>query len=659
MKSVKFKLLAIFIPILCLALLGVAWLNHNKAKEFLQQNFEENAMTQLELLQVKLDERLSKHVEILSNIASSQDINGMDTAQQMKYLKQKLDEYPAYSMFFVSDEAGNVNTTEGKTANIKDRDYFNKIINGEPYVISDPMKSKTSGEETIVFASPIKNDSGNIIGVIGTSFPSENLHALVREVKIGQTGYAFITQKNGLIISHPDEDLVLSENVTKLGVPALAKAHESVQNGDHDFTRYTFQGVDKYSFYTQLPTTGWGVFLTAPVDEASTQLSYLAKLSFVTAAVVLLIAVVIVIVFSSRMVRPIQRLSEITSRVAEGDLTLNIDHESADEIGTLGQNFNAMVKKMQQLLGEISSVSNHVKGSSDVLVAASEETKQSAEQVATAISELASGTTDIVTSVGNVTNNVSEMNHTLDNISQFAEDVKITSDESKATAHQGTIYVKDAIEKISKTNDTVKQTATIIDKVDQQSKEIGNVISIITGIAEQTNLLALNASIEAARAGDGGKGFAVVAEEVRKLAAETTHSAEQIAKIIGETQQESKRAVSSIESGTRDVEEGLDAVIQAGNAFEDITESVEKVSQQNEQINSAIRELEAISKGIGADMESISAVTEQSSASAEQVSAASQQQAAGASHISHDATKLAELSEELQGMLKQFRTKED
>lgn len=654
-NSVKSKLLFVIIPILTIALIAVALINHNKAKGFLEDNFEEKSMVQLELLKTKLNERLTSHAERLKNIASSSEIRSMNKDIQMKYMEKMIKEYPQYDMFFITDTKGNSFTTENKEANISDRPYFQEIMSGKPYVISNPITSKTSGKVSIIFATPILDHNKKVNGMFATSFPLDNLHKIVEEVKIGQTGYAFVTQSDGLIISHADKSLVQKLNITEMGEPKLEKAHAEVQKGQKGMVRYTFKGVEKYNFYSQLPITGWDLYLTAPVKEASSQLSYLAKLSFVTAAIVLIAAIIIIVIFSTRLVRPIQKMSELTSHVAAGDLTIKVEHSAKDEIGVLGNNFNAMIGKMQALLKQIGIVSHQVKDSSGQMVQKSEETKISAEQVASSIEELATGTSDIVSSVSNVSNKVNEMNSTLSQITYFVEDVSKTSKQSNESAEKGQVYVNEAIAKISEANQTVMETAAIIRKVDQQSAEIGDVIAIITGIADQTNLLALNASIEAARAGDGGKGFAVVAEEVRKLANETAKSAEQIASLISQTQAQSHQAVESIDTGSKVVQDGMQAVLKSGEAFKEIASNVNKVSQENDNIVKSIRNLEDISIGIGSDMENISAVTEQSSAGAEEVSAASQQQAAGAYQMASDAENLSKLSEDLKQLMDQFK----
>jgi len=655
MKSIKTKLLAVIIPIICIALILVSYINHNKAKEFLEADFERLSLTNLEKIQGKLDDTFTVHIERLKGFAQSSDVISGDKVKQKAYLNRIANKFNDYSVLLISDSKGDTVTSVNSTANITDREYFQRIMAGEDFVISDPVISKADNSTTIVFAVAVKNDKGQTIGVFGGTFPIESLQQLVSEVKVGETGYAFLTEQEGLILEHPNDSLVLKKSLNELGIPALTTALDEVQAGKIGSIRYTFEEVDKYTFYKKLNSNNWVLFIGVPVAEATSELSYLAKLSFVTGGVILLFAIIIVFIFSSRLVKPIQRMSNLTSAVAKGDLTLAVDHKAKDEIGILGTNFNTMISGMQNILAQINAVSDHVKDSSTTLVNSSEETKQSAEQVAIAINELATGTSDIVNSVSSVTDKVQHMSNNLNDLSKFANEVNETSLQSKELSEKGEILVHQAIESIREANNQVQETAEIIKLVDKRSTEIGKVIEMITRIAEQTNLLALNASIEAARAGDAGRGFAVVAEEVRKLASETNNSAVRIANMISETQTESGRAVKSIELGLNVVEDGMQAVIQSGQAFTEISKNVMTTSEQIDKTNSSIRNLEEISISITENMESISAVTEQSSASAEEVSAASEQQAASAVQISNDAVELSKLSNDLQKMMTQFK----
>lgn len=657
MKSIKSKLLFTLIPVIIIALAAVSWVNHNKAKDFLEETFEEKAFLQLENIKTIINDQLTLHIERLDSISKDPSIQSMDKDLQLKNIEQRVQGYSEYNMMFIADHKGDALTSDNKLFNISDRPYFQAIMKGQDSVVSDPVVSKASGESVIVIASAIKRDN-QAIGVVGVTMPLKHLTTVANQVKVGETGYVSITQSDGLVIVHPKESLIMKEKIQDLGVAELASAHDNANNGLIGLEKYTFDGTERYIFYRNIPETNWGLYEIVPVKEATGQLSYLAMLSFVTAFVVIIFTIIIIIIFSSRLVKPIRVLSHMTTSVANGDLTIDInDHKGNDEVGTLGRNFGTMIKNMQDMLVKVKDVSNHVKTSSETLVSSSEETKRSAEQVAVTIADLANGTMDIANSVTNTTDQIGSMKETVGKISNYSNEIIETSRLSLKSTEKGQETSNLALQKMREMSATVNDTSIVIQGLDKKSKEIGDIVQMITNIAEQTNLLALNASIEAARAGDHGKGFAVVAEEVRKLANETTDSADKISALVTQTQHESKRAVESADIGKRVVDEGTATVKQAAAVFEEISKYVDEVLRKNENIHEEIRQLEDFSNHIATDMESIASVTEQASAGAQEVSAASQQQASSANVISDDAVRLSELAEQLKEVMSQFKIK--
>lgn len=659
MKSIRSKLLIMIIPILTISLIGIAWINHSKATEFLLQNFRDKSTVDLRNLQGNIEGWIQNQIGRMTTMASTTDVTRMDQQTTIRYLKERQKEHPEFNTLLYALPNGEAYTTLDQKANIGDRQYFQDVIGGKPVAISNVLIHKVTKEPIIAIACPILDESGKIKGVLGATISIKTMNEMISKAKFAQTGYAFLVQQDGTFIAHPDSNFLMKQKVQDLNIPELTEAYRSIlSKGKEGEVHYSINGIDKFAFFSSVPSTGWGIFITAPVKEATIQLDMLAKISFVTAAVVLIFAIMVLVLFTSTLIRPIKMMSRLTSLAADGDLTIKLQHQSRDEVGVLGNNFNAMIEKMQSVLATINRTTEHTKRSSDTLVISSSETRHSAEQVARTISELASGTTDIAASVTHATDSIQEMIQTVEALSCYADDIIKTARLSKESAAEGRQYANESTLKMQEINQTVHQTAEIISKLDLQSKEIGNIVGMITNIAQQTNLLALNASIEAARAGEQGKGFAVVAEEVRKLANETSLSAEKISSLISETQNESHRAVQAVEMGTKVVEEGTIAVQNAGTAFADISRQIDDVLAKNVSIHGSIRELEAQGSQVVQYMEDISSVTEQAAAGSEQVSAASEQQAAAASQISHDALELAHLAEELQELLGKFKMNE-
>jgi methyl-accepting chemotaxis protein len=327
------------------------------------------------------------------------------------------------------------------------------------------------------------------------------------------------------------------------------------------------------------------------------------------------------------IVVPLQRVVGLARKVADGDLSQDIDCDRKDELGMLMQAMQAMTLSLRSLLTRLSS-------SIEQLATAAEEMSAVTEQSSTGITRQKLETEQVATAMN-------EMVATVQDVARNAEAAVCSADQADRQAHLGTFVVQQTIERIERLAMTVEQSAQSIERLNQDSANIGTVLDVIKSIAEQTNLLALNAAIEAARAGDAGRGFAVVADEVRALARRTQESTAQIEGLIDTLQTGAQGAVDIM--GMSRVEAGhtVGSVKEAGAVLETINTAVSNIQQMNQQIATAAEQQSSVAEGINRSVSSIRDVAEQSVAAAEESSAAS--------------SDLARLGGELQTMVSRFK----
>lgn len=173
---------------------------------------------------------------------------------------------------------------------------------------------------------------------------------------------------------------------------------------------------------------------------------------------------------------------------------------------------------------------------------------------------------------------------------RMAYDISVTTDE---TTQQGEMAIQSAMELMRQLADTTRGASNHIEALNEQSDQIGSIVSTINGIAEQTNLLALNAAIEAARAGEAGRGFAVVADEVRQLAARTSASTTEITDVVKKNHDLAQQAVSTMTSSLELAENGLERVNDAGEVMLDIRGKAQSVVSAIEEFAHALDESKA------------------------------------------------------------------
>ena len=330
------------------------------------------------------------------------------------------------------------------------------------------------------------------------------------------------------------------------------------------------------------------------------------------------------------MLKPIQELEGAAEKLKAGQLDVEINYESPDELGKLADNFRQACKTLEgivqdtsYLLGEMAEGNFNVSSNnaqiyignfkqqyesmsklkhelSDTLT----QINEASEQVAAGSDQLAGGAQALAEGATDQAGAVEELTATVESVSGIAE----TGAQTAADAYQNVLT---AVDNAGKSREDLKALTDAMERISSTSMEIQNIIGSIEDIASQTNLLSLNASIEAARAGEAGKGFAVVADQIGKLAGDSAKAAVNTRDLIEKSLQE-------IENGNQITEKtvaALNEILEAMNSFADVAKT--SSTNSNEQADM----LKQIEQGI----EQISGVIQSNSASAEETSATSQE----------------------------------
>lgn len=370
----------------------------------------------------------------------------------------------------------------------------------------------------------------------------------------------------------------------------------------------------------------------------------------------LIIGLISVLLFSRSIISKLNRITDTAIEISNGNLqTEDIAIDSKDEFGNLSKAVNEMKNGLQSIIANISASAEHVASASEELSASAEETSRATEEISKSIQEIAMGSDNQVESSDKATVAGNEINEGIQLISTKMTGVNKASGDTTTLSKSGFEVIEKAIDQMEEINTSTQESSDLIHQLGDKSKEIGNIISLITGVAEQTNLLALNAAIEAARAGEHGRGFAVVADEVRKLAEQTTSSSAEIKSLVDEIQAGIDKSVTSIGGVQSSVNGGLGFVKEAGNSFTQIATSVEDVSLQINEVSIALTTITERTAKMLADIHDTNQIAKEASEYSQNVAASSEQQSATMEQITTSASSLSKMAEELQLLVERFK----
>jgi methyl-accepting chemotaxis protein len=471
----------------------------------------------------------------------------------------------------------------------------------------------------------ITNALGNPGGVVGIDVTLKQLTSIVKQIKLGESGYLMLLEKSGNILVDPRKPEHNFKKISDLGpgYAELAKVSSGLVEVELDGERYMANVFPSEQL-------GWNFIGLIKQDEVMSSATRLTWLIAVIAAVLALVFAILGASFASLIVRPISSVATGLEGIAqgEGDLTRSLDVRGNDETAQLANWFNKFLAAIRNLIQSIGQAANKIL-----------DTSTSSTQVSNNMADAAERQREAVDMVSTAFH---EMVATANEVARSCSQAADSADNGQRQAREGQQQIDDAVSSVDQLSAEISQSANAMVQLEKDSNAIQSILDTIRSIAEQTNLLALNAAIEAARAGEQGRGFAVVADEVRALAKRTADSTAEIDNLLGTLARRTSSVTQQMNASLNVSQQSVEKISQARSSFGLIRESVDVIRDMNTQIATAAEEQHHVAEDINRHISQIHGDAQLVAELAESARA--------------DSRSLAALSSELDGLVKRFRT---
>ena len=459
----------------------------------------------------------------------------------------------------------------------------------------------------------------------------EAIMSTLASYKIGDNGYVMLIAEDGTFIYHPNAEFI-STNIKDMNISqSLITALEGRTEG---ILKYRTDGQSKYGYLANVGETGYMVISCITNWEYNFAVISMIAMFAIIFMIGLLIIIISMRKAAAQIVKPLGELNEAAMKLAEGDLDVELNVTSEDEVGELGRSIEKTVARLKEYINYIDEISEvlvqiadgrlaiHLKYDyvgefqkvKEAMIHISESInevmhniKESAEQVSAGSDDLARAAQGLAEGAESQAAAIEELVATATTVADQVEENKNDAEKSAAHTNEVTIMMEESQQQMNLMREAMN-------KIQDASKKVVGIIKTIEDIADQTNLLSLNASIEAARAGEAGRGFAVVAGEIGNLANESGRAVNTTRELIGVS-------LSEIEKGNALVDEVVKSLSNAVNKVGEVNDMIQKTADnavmQMQSMNQIRDGVEEMSQGI----QDNSAMAQETSATSEELAA--------------------------------------
>ena len=503
--------------------------------------------------------------------------------------------------------------------------YYIPVENKAP-IWMDPYLNENVNIYMVSYVVPLYVD-GVSVGIIGMDIDFGQMTDYTDSVKVFDTGYSFIVDKNGIIQHHVS--IPTGTDLREYEGGSLACVGDFMEDDANQSTmiEYTMDGESRYLTFSKLDT-GMKLAMTVPTEEVKAHAKSVAIQTIGAMSLGVIISIILGILIGSSISGPIKKITDIVKQTAalnfkktpEGSRLV----ERKDETGSMARAVGEMRGVLRNLVADMEQIRDHMLGNMEELDnvmkennAVSEDNSATTQELAAGMEETTASANMIVSNIGTIQDNVTGIRNLSQNGQEESREVRDRARKLRDTTVTSSNRTMEMYESMRKRTDEAIEQSKVVAKINELTENIRN-------ISSQTNLLALNANIEAARAGEAGRGFAVVATEIGTLASQTFQTVDGINQIVEEV----NAAVNNMTDCIRVIMEFLDkTVVTDYNSFKEVGEKYEddatvfadsmgriyeEISELSEKIDNIAQAIDSVSDTINQSTEGINLIAEKS-----------------------------------------------
>lgn len=581
---------------------------------------------------------LEKNLENFSSVKQTIEATNPDEEE----LQEILDSFYGYNSY--AKEGIYIGTSTGKLYKASESNKISENVTSENWYKDGLTRVNLNYGQTytdfkgdsIISASGLINLNKDELMVLAADLSLDQISIIVNSGVKMDNAYSFLVDTNdNTILAHPDTSLV-STNINSSSDKLLSGVAKKIDNQDYDK-----EEINNYLVsLTQISGTDWVLVSYIKKDIVMSSIHVLIRRLAIIAVIAILLTSGVIIVIVNYLIKPISKISDGVTAMADGDFTISINSSSNDEIGLMSDKVEDFIVRMRDMLKNVALESDKLQDQSRTSDVVAKSMYDASEKQAKAMQNLNSTVDELAKAVNEIAINAQTLTEVVSDTRSNSAKANESMQESVEISKQGKTDMEKLSFAMTQIQKSIEELLLSINKVGDASEQITGIVGLIGEIAEETNLLSLNASIEAARAGEAGKGFAVVAGEIGKLAQNSADNAQNIAKLIEQIRNLISDVVTQANTSAENIQSNTVLIDTAVETFDKIYENIATSNNLVTDMINGVTKVDDVATNVAA-------ISEEQAASADEILETSKQMVEQAENITRHSEDVAANSEEL------------